>query len=86
MTTASRSVHVTSPNNLHFPQVKQILAAGKHVVCEKPLAMDPQESAELVGSLTSTQDRGGQFQHPLLSAQPASPRRRGRRVHSATCD
>ena len=41
-------VHVTSPNNMHFPQVKRILAAGRHVVCEKPLAMDANESAELV--------------------------------------
>ncbi len=41
-------VHVTSPNELHHPQVKQILAAGKHVVCEKPLAMTSSESAELV--------------------------------------
>jgi len=41
-------VHVTSPNNLHHPQVKQILSAGRHVVCEKPLAMTSQESAELV--------------------------------------
>jgi predicted dehydrogenase len=41
-------VHVTSPNELHHPQVKQILAAGKHVVCEKPLAMTSAESAELV--------------------------------------
>lgn len=41
-------VHVTSPNREHFPQVKQILAAGRHVVCEKPLAMDAAESAELV--------------------------------------
>jgi len=41
-------VHVTSPNNMHFPQVKQILAAGRHVVCEKPLAMDATQSAELV--------------------------------------
>ena len=32
-------VHVTSPNHLHHPQVKEILAAGRHVVCEKPLAM-----------------------------------------------
>jgi predicted dehydrogenase len=40
-------VHVTSPNHLHFPQVKAILAAGKHVVCEKPLAMDAAESAEM---------------------------------------
>ena len=41
-------VHVTSPNHLHFPQVKAILAAGRHVVCEKPLAMTSAESAELV--------------------------------------
>jgi len=41
-------VHVTSPNHLHVPQAKQILAAGRHVVCEKPLAMTAGESAELV--------------------------------------
>ncbi len=41
-------VHVTSPNALHFPQVRQVLAAGKHVVCEKPLATTSAESAELV--------------------------------------
>jgi predicted dehydrogenase len=42
-------VHVTSPNELHHPQVRQILAAGKHVVCEKPLAMTSAQSAELAG-------------------------------------
>jgi predicted dehydrogenase len=41
-------VHVTSPNNLHVPQASAILAAGKHVVCEKPLAMTAAESAGLV--------------------------------------
>ena len=41
-------VHVTSPNALHHAQVKAILAAGRHVVCEKPLAMTSDESAELV--------------------------------------
>jgi predicted dehydrogenase len=41
-------VHVTSPNHLHHPQVVEILAAGRHVVCEKPLAMTSAESAELV--------------------------------------
>ena len=41
-------VHVTSPNALHFPQVRRIVAAGKHVVCEKPLATSSAESAELV--------------------------------------
>jgi predicted dehydrogenase len=41
-------VHVTSPNHAHFPQVKALLSAGKHVVCEKPLAMTSEQSAEMV--------------------------------------
>jgi predicted dehydrogenase len=41
-------VHLTTPNRHHYPQVKQCLAAGKHVVCEKPLALDAAESGELV--------------------------------------
>ncbi len=41
-------VHVTSPNHLHVPQASAILAAGKHVVCEKPLAMTAAESGDLV--------------------------------------
>lgn len=41
-------VHVTSPNHAHYPQVKAILAAGKHVICEKPLSMTSAQSAEMV--------------------------------------
>lgn len=41
-------VHNCTPNNLHFPVNRDILAAGKHVVSEKPLAMDSTESRELV--------------------------------------
>jgi predicted dehydrogenase len=41
-------VHLATPNYLHFPQAKAALLANKHVVCEKPLAMNSKESAELV--------------------------------------
>ncbi|MSU79372.1 MAG: Gfo/Idh/MocA family oxidoreductase [Gemmataceae bacterium] len=41
-------VHLTSPNRLHFEQCQRVLGAGKHVICEKPLAMNVRESAELV--------------------------------------
>ncbi|MDR3572798.1 MAG: Gfo/Idh/MocA family oxidoreductase [Anaerolineaceae bacterium] len=41
-------VHLATPNYLHFPQAKAALLAGKHVVCEKPLAMTTKESSELV--------------------------------------
>ncbi len=41
-------VHIATPNRLHYPMARQVLLAGKHVLCEKPLAMNSRESAELV--------------------------------------
>lgn len=41
-------VHLTSPNHLHFAQCQQVLAAGKHLICEKPLALNTQQTNELV--------------------------------------
>ncbi len=45
---AVQVVHVTSPNHAHYPQVKQILQAGRHVICEKPLAMTSAQTADMV--------------------------------------
>lgn len=42
------AVHVCTPNNLHLPQSEAALNAGKHVMCEKPLAMNSRETAHLV--------------------------------------
>ncbi|OGV96673.1 dehydrogenase [Microgenomates group bacterium RBG_16_45_19] len=41
-------VHLATPNHLHYSQVMAALQAGKHVICEKPLAMNTDESAEMV--------------------------------------
>jgi predicted dehydrogenase len=41
-------VHLTSPNHVHFQQAQAVLAAGKHCVCEKPLAITSAQTAELV--------------------------------------
>src|SRR5262245_48233491 len=51
---AVRVVHLASPNRLHFDQCRRALQAGKHVVCEKPLAMAPAETAELVALAART--------------------------------
>jgi predicted dehydrogenase len=42
-------VHLATPNHLHYGQAKAALDAGKHVVCEKPLALDASQSGELLG-------------------------------------
>lgn len=41
-------VHICTPNTQHYPMVKEALAAGKHLIAEKPLAMNSAESRELV--------------------------------------
>ena len=41
-------VHICTPNYLHFEQATALLRAGKHVMCEKPLAMDTRQSAALI--------------------------------------
>jgi predicted dehydrogenase len=46
-------VHICTPNHLHQPLAAAALAAGKHVVCEKPLAMDAAGAEQLVAAAAS---------------------------------
>lgn len=52
-------VHICTPNHLHFEQASTLLRAGKHVMCEKPLAMDTRESAALIELAKKMQRVGG---------------------------
>ncbi len=47
------SLHIVTPNRLHCEMALAAIAAGKHVMCEKPLAMNARESAKLVELATA---------------------------------
>jgi predicted dehydrogenase len=42
------AVHICTANALHYPMSKAAIAAGKAVLCEKPLSMSAAEAAEMV--------------------------------------
>ncbi|WP_131993443.1 Gfo/Idh/MocA family protein [Acidipila rosea] len=41
-------IHNTTPNHLHFPVVMAALAAGKHVISDKPLAINAEDGRRMV--------------------------------------
>jgi predicted dehydrogenase len=47
-------VHICTPNHLHAPLAERALAAGKHVVCEKPLSTDVDSARRLAGLAAAT--------------------------------
>ncbi len=53
------AVHICTPNYVHFEQASKLLRAGKHVLCEKPLAMDSRESAMLLQIARESKRVGG---------------------------
>ena len=41
------AVYIASPNRFHYEQSKLMLENGKHVICEKPITVEPEELEEL---------------------------------------
>ncbi|MBZ5725587.1 MAG: Gfo/Idh/MocA family oxidoreductase [Acidobacteriia bacterium] len=55
------AVHICTPNALHFPIAQDSLQAGKHVICEKPLATSVEEARQLAALARRTGLRNATF-------------------------
>lgn len=58
-------VVVSAPPYLHYPAVKAALNAGKHVICEKPMAMDVREAREMTELAASRPNQLAIIDHEL---------------------
>nr|MBA3686655.1 Gfo/Idh/MocA family oxidoreductase [Planctomycetota bacterium] len=62
-------VHICTPHAAHADQVVAALAAGKHVICEKPLATTPDDIARMLAAARAAATRSrplicsGIYQH-----------------------
>jgi predicted dehydrogenase len=42
------AVYIITPNSLHLPHALRVAKAGKHVICEKPMALNAKEGLQMV--------------------------------------
>ncbi|MCS6846068.1 MAG: Gfo/Idh/MocA family oxidoreductase [Caldilineales bacterium] len=49
------AVNITAPNGMHLELVRAAAAAGKHILCEKPVGKDPEET---VAAVAAAQEAG----------------------------
>ncbi len=74
-------VYIGLPNHLHVEWARAALAAGKHVLCEKPLALRGAEASELAGLSAASGKRlaeGYMYRHHAQSARILSLVREGK--------
>ena len=78
-------VHICTPNHLHVPLALAALQAGKHVICEKPLALDEAGASRARGRGRRERPPGsGALRLPLLPDGARGPRARARRARAAS--
>lgn len=44
------AIYITTPNALHHPLTLRVAKAGKHVICEKPMAISAKEGREMIAA------------------------------------
>jgi predicted dehydrogenase len=74
-------VHICTPNYLHLPLAEAALAAGKHVVCEKPLALDADGALRLTRAAAAA---GRQAAVPFVYRYYPTVREARERVQAGT--
>ena len=74
-------VHVCTPNYLHVELAQRALEAGKHVVCEKPLALDADAARRLTAAALET---GGTHAVPFVYRYYPTVREARERVRAGT--
>src|SRR5207253_994594 len=72
------AVHICTPNHLHHDQANAAMEAGKHVMCEKPLAMDTRQSHWLDLLTWITGKKVAEVCADLATVVPVRKRPRGR--------
>ena len=70
------AVVVSGPNSLHAPQSIEALQAGKHVLCEKPMATTREEAKAMMAAA----DKAGKFLMIGLNQRLMSPHRRAKEI------
>src|SRR5437879_6867206 len=59
-------VTIAAPNSLHAQMTKDVAAAGKHIVCEKPLAMTIAEGEEMIAvAKRRSEEHTSELQSPM---------------------
>jgi predicted dehydrogenase len=74
-------VHVCTPNHLHLPLAEAALGAGKHVICEKPLALDVDGALRLTSAARAA---GRQAAVPFVYRYYPTVREARERVRAGT--
>lgn len=67
-----QAVYIALPNSEHVPWTLAAIAAGKHVLCEKPLALDPHDVDRVAAAAAAAKvvvEEGFMYRHEPLTAR-----------------